>query len=125
MLELGGRVGYGDLESDGHDDAVVPLDCNNNGGTADGLILDSFAVYSGRTGTLTYLGLITPQHQPKDVLPTLPSATSIAPGTITVSEDWYGPHDMTCCPNGRATTRWSLSGGKVVPAATRVTARPK
>ena len=36
-----------DLEGDGHDYAFVPLGCNNNGGTADGLILDSFAVYAG------------------------------------------------------------------------------
>ncbi len=120
-LELG-RVAYGDFQGDGHDDAAVPLDCNNNGGTADGLLLDSFAVYSGRTGKLSYLGLITPQHQPKDVLPTLPNIASIRPGTIVVSEYWYRPNDMTCCPNGRATTRWSLSGGKIMPVATTVTA---
>ncbi len=123
-LELG-RVTYGDFDGDGHDDAAVPLDCNNNGGTADGLLLDSFAVYSGHTGKPTYLGLITPQHQPKHVLPTLPNIASIRPGTIVVSEYWYGPNDMTCCPSGRATTRWSLSAGKIVLVATRVTASPK
>jgi hypothetical protein len=125
QLGLGGRVAYGDFQGDGHDDAAVPLDCNNNGGTADGLLLNSVAVYSGRTGAPTYLGLITPRHQPEHVLPTLLSVASITSGTITVHEAWYGPNDMTCCPHGRATSTWSLSAGKVVPVATKITALPK
>ena len=124
LLELG-RVMYGDFRGDGHDDAAVSLGCSNNGGTADGLLLDSFAVYSGRAGKVIYLGLITPQHQPRNVLPTLPEIASIAPGKITVQEAWYGPNDMTCCPNGRATTTWALSAGKVVAVATKVTASSK
>ena len=124
-LEAGTAVAYGDFEGDGHDDAAVALDCNNNGGTADGLLLDSFAVYSGRTGTRTHLGLITPRHQPKDVLPTLPDITSIKPGVITVREFWYGPNDSTCCPSGRAITTWSLDAGKVTPVSSKVTASPE
>jgi len=125
QLVLQTPVIYGDFEGDGHDDAAVTLDCNNNGGTADGAILYSVAVYSGRTGKATVLGLITPQHQLRDVLPTLLSVYAIAPRTITVREYWYGPNDPTCCPKGRATTRWSLSTGKIVPVATKVTASPK
>lgn len=80
LLELVKPVIYGDFEGDGHDDAAVSLDCNNNGGTADGAILYSVAIYTGRTGMLTSLGLITPKHQPKDVLPTLLSVTAIRTG---------------------------------------------
>jgi hypothetical protein len=32
---------------------------------------------------------------------------------------------MTCCPNGKATTTWSLSGDRIVPIATTITASPK
>lgn len=117
-------VVYGNFEGGAYDDVAVPLDCNNNGGTADGAILYSLAVYSGRAGKPTSLGLITPQHQAKNELPTLIAVTAIAPGRITVSEYWYGPHDGTCCPAGRAATTWTLSAGKVIPVATRVTALP-
>jgi hypothetical protein len=121
LLELGNQpVLYGD----GIDDAAVSLYCNNNGGTADGAILYSVAVYSGKTGKRTYLGLITPRHQPKGRLPTLLSITGIAPDTITVHEQWYGPKDMTCCPEGRATTKWSLADGSLVPVTTIVTSYP-
>ena len=116
---------YGKFEGGEYDDAALSLDCSNNGGTADGAILYSAAVYSGRTGRATVLGLITPQHQPKDVLPTLLSVTRIAPGAITVAEYWYGPYDGTCCPAGRATTTWRLSAGRLVPVTTRVTAVPR
>jgi hypothetical protein len=125
QLAVTGHVIYGDFEGVGLDNAAVSLNCNNNGGTAGGALLYSVAIYSGRTGKPTYLGLITPQHQPKDVLPTLLSVSVIAPGTITVQEYWYGPNDGTCCPSGRATTKWTLSAGEVVPVATRVTASLK
>jgi len=115
-LELNGPVVYGDFEGGAPDDAAVSLGCSNNGGTADGAILYSVAVYSGRTGRPVSLGLITPQHQPEHVLPTLLTVAAITPGTITVHEDWYGPNDMTCCPRGRATTTWTLSAGKLVPS---------
>lgn len=124
QLVLNGPVVYGDFEGDAHGDAAVPLDCNNNGGTADGDILNSVAVYSGRTGKLHYLGLITAQHQRRNVLPTLLSIRSVARGALTVQESWYGSDDMTCCPKGKATTRWTMSAGKVVPVEARVTASP-
>ena len=124
-LGLANPVIYGDFEGDGHDDAAVPLLCSNNGGTADGDILWSVAVYTGKTGKPTVLGLITPRQQLKNVLPTLLSTPAIRPGAITVHESWYGPNDMTCCPQGSATARWSLSAGRIVPIATKVTAYPK
>src|SRR5262249_47890744 len=51
------RVEYGDFEGAGEDDAAVLLNCNNNGGTADGALLNSIAIYSGRTGAPRLLGL--------------------------------------------------------------------
>ena len=55
---------------------------------ADGAILYSSAVYSGRTGKLTYLGLITPRHQPKDVLP------DIAPDRVDHTRHDHGPRSL-------------------------------
>jgi hypothetical protein len=110
-------VTFGDVEG-GQVDAAVPLYCNNNGGTADGALLYSLAVYSGRKGTVHFLGLITPRHQPADVLPTLLSDVRMSSGMITVSELWYGPRDGTCCPSGKSTTIWKYSAGHLQPAST-------
>jgi hypothetical protein len=67
-------------------------------------LLYSLAVYSGRKGTVHFLGLITPRHQPADVLPTLLTDVRMSSGMITVSEFWYRPRDGTCCPSGKSTT---------------------
>jgi hypothetical protein len=118
------EVTYGDLEDDQHPVAVVPLACSNNGGTADGVILYSLAVYSGRTGKLQLLGLITPRRQPANELATLLDHPQISPGAITVDEAWYGPRDGTCCPTGRATSSWNYSAGRLQPGHTEIDAYP-
>jgi len=123
-LELLSPVRYGPFERAGYDEALVSLYCNNNGGTASGALRYSIAVFSPGTGEPVSLGLITAQKQPRDVLPTLLSVRSIAPGTITVVEAWYGPRDLTCCPGGRAITTWTYRGGKLVPVATVITTMP-
>lgn len=116
-------ITYGDIDDDGQDEALVPLSCSNNGGTASGALLYSMALYSGGNGTLHYLGLITPQQQPADQLPTGLSDPVISHAQIVVDEAWYGPGDGTCCPSGRAVTTWTYSSGQLQPHGTRITSQ--
>ena len=101
-------------------DAAIPLNCDNNGGTADGALLYSIAVFSVGSGAQRFVGLITPHQQTAATLPTLLSNVTMTPGLITVTEDWYGPHDPTCCPSGTAQTMWRYAGGSLTYAGTRI-----
>jgi hypothetical protein len=122
--ELSPDVTYGDLEGSGHDEAALNLWCNNNGGTAGGAFLYSLVVYSGHSGRLQVVGLITPRQQPPDELPTTLGQPKIDVGTVTVPEYWYGARDGTCCPTGRATTTWRYSAGRLEAGQSVVTAKP-
>ncbi|MCW2673839.1 MAG: hypothetical protein JWP14_2428 [Frankiales bacterium] len=116
---------YGDLEGAGVSDAAVPLACDNNGGTADGQLLFSIAIFSGKGGDRHLIGLVTPRVQPKanhvTIIGTFDDAVVITPHRLFVQEVFYGTHDPTCCPSGRATTTWTFQLGRLKPAASRVT----
>jgi hypothetical protein len=127
LSEVGSPT-FGDFEGPAApanpDDAAVSLDCDNNGGTAGGALLYSVGLYSVRSGTAKSVGLITPHQQPTGVLPTIIENVTMVPGTITVTEDWYGANDPTCCPTGRATSTWSYAASQLTYGSTRVTAQP-
>lgn len=123
LSEFGG-VTFGDLESADVSDAAVSLTCDNNGGTADGVLLYSLAVFSGRTGHPVLLGLVTPRQQPAHELPTLFGDVNLSGGQLTVREFFYGPKDRTCCPTGRAETTWGYRNGALVVLSTKVTTKP-
>jgi hypothetical protein len=114
---------FGDLEGGNTSDATVGLNCNNTGGMAGGALLYSVAVFSGRTGQPRLLGLLTPQVQHEDELPTLIDDVRITRGQITWVEAFYGGHDGTCCPSGEATTVWTYGRGQF-GAHTTVTKHP-
>lgn len=95
--------------------SFVPVDCNNNGGTADGVLLYVILVYEGGPRNLDLIGTIKPRVQPPNVLPTLLGVQSVTPGRITISESWYHPNDGTCCPSGSATSIWGYNHGAIYP----------
>jgi hypothetical protein len=107
-------VQYFDLDP-GVAAAFVPVDCNNNGGTAEGVLLYALVVYRGGPGRLDLVGTITPRVQPSNELPTLPGVQSVTPGRITVSESWYRAVDGICCPSGKAISEWGYSHGHIYP----------
>jgi hypothetical protein len=123
-IDYTGGVTYGDLNGDGRDEAAVPLWCSNGGGTADGALLYSLAMFTGQTGTLQLVGLITAQQQLVDELPTLLSNPKLTTGAVVVQEAWYGPHDSTCCPSGQAVSTWAYTSGQLRPESTAVTVEP-
>jgi hypothetical protein len=115
QLALTDLYAYGDLEREGTTDAVIGLWCNNNGGTADGALLYSLAVFAGTQSDPKAIGLVTPQVQERGQLPTLLTVMSIEPGHLVVRESWYRPHDGTCCPSGVALTAWTVRNGHLSP----------
>jgi hypothetical protein len=116
---------FGDLEGNGSSDAALPLQCDNNGGTADGQLLFSIGVFSGSGGKRHLLGLITPRVQPKGVhvtiIGTFSNAVVMTAGRVLVHEIFYGPNDPTCCPSGRAVTTWTYDSGRLRPGPSRIT----
>ena len=116
-------VVFGDLAGSGHDDAALTVNCNNGGGTADGVLLYSWVIFSGRGGRLSVVAIVAPQVQPSEELPTLIGIT-IRPGRITAKEFFYGPADATCCSSGRATTIWTYAHRTLRPGVPVITRRP-
>jgi hypothetical protein len=105
---------YGDLDGSGHDDAALVYDCNNGGGTADGVLLEGWVIFTGSTGRLSVVGIVTPRVQPAHELPTL-LELAISPRRITAHEFFYGPYDPTAGGSGRATTIWTYAHGHLQP----------
>jgi hypothetical protein len=98
--------------------AVLPVECNNGGGTADGQIAFALVVFTERSSTPSVLGVLSPREPASDGadhVPVIGDAT-IDPGKIIVDEGWYGRNDGTCCPTGKAITTWTLEGGSLVPS---------
>src|SRR5581483_9711884 len=73
-------VVYGEVQP-GQQNAIVTLECNNNSSTE---YLNSIAVYSGASGKLQVVGLVTPRIQPSGGLPTALDPIPISPGTLVV-----------------------------------------
>jgi hypothetical protein len=42
-------------------------------------------------------------------------------GHVAVTEFFYTPGNMTCCPTGRATTLWKWTGRTFIPGRTKIT----
>ena len=117
-------VTYGHFEAPNVSDAAVPLLCDNNGGTADGDLLYSLAIFSGRSGAPRLLGLVTPRQQPPNepatILGNSRQDVRMQVGRLTVREYFYGPNDATCCPSGRATTNWGYRNGKLIVLSSKM-----
>lgn len=115
------EVVYGDLNGAAPSVAALGVMCTNTGRTADGQIKDSWVVYSDVRGSLQVIGMMTPQILGTGHVPLFddrPGGIEIRPGTITVKQRWYGPHDGTCCPSGRATTVWTYANSVLSPTST-------
>lgn len=106
---------YGDLDGDGREDAVVPISCDNNGGTASGQLAFGAVAVRATDGQLVTMGTISTQVNPADAgHVTLISKLDVDDGAVEVEETWYRPSDTTASPSGRATTRWVLEGATLV-----------
>jgi hypothetical protein len=113
---------YGDLANNGHDDVGLNFDCNNGGGTADGILTFGWVIFSGADGKLSVIGVVTARAQPNTATPL---TITIERGRIIAHETVYGPSDPTCCASGRATTVWTYTHGRLRPGTPVITKQPK
>lgn len=121
-------VVYGDLDGNGADEAAFQVDCNNGGGTADGVLAYAAVVFTGAHGRLRVVGVITPRQRylRGTRYPPIVGIVKLRPGRVVSPEAWYGPHDTAvCCPSGRARTIWSYSGGRLRATRTIIERKPR
>jgi hypothetical protein len=112
-------VVYGDLDGDGHDEALVGVYCSNGGGTADSALAYVRVVYTAADKRPKAMAVIRPRvvsHGP----PALLQVRGFDHGVVKISEAFYGPNDGTCCPHGKAVTTWALRSGQLVPLKTQI-----
>jgi uncharacterized membrane protein/heat shock protein HslJ len=109
VVLLSNEVAFGDLNSDGADDAAVIL------------ITDP-----GGSGTFHHLGVVINQEgSPKHLASQLlgdrikVKSLSIRSGAIAVEMTTHGPNDPMCCPTGRVTRNYALRESKLVTAGMR------
>ena len=120
----GNPVVYGDLGSAGQGSAAaLEVDCNNGGGTADGVLAYAQVIFTAAGTSLRVIGVVTPKEQPKRQLPTFLTVT-IRRGEVIAHEDFYGGSDGTCCPSGRATTIWRYANGHLQSGRPVITRHP-
>jgi hypothetical protein len=108
---------YGDLEGAGDDEVALAFNCNNGSGSSAGEPLLGWAIFSGRSGRLSVLGVVTPRakHPPTD--PPTAILIKIRPGEIIAHEAWayYKTRPPYNAVTGWATTIWIDAHGALPP----------
>lgn len=123
------RMGYGDIDGDGRDEAMVVVTCTNGGGTAGGQLRFAVAVIGADARSLRLLGTLSTRQPigPIAVHPPLISVRSrdISIGRVAAREFWYGPNDGTAGASGSARTVWNYADGRLTPVKTTVLKPPR
>ncbi|MCP2299482.1 hypothetical protein APR11_005937 [Nocardia amikacinitolerans] len=111
---------FGNLLGDGREYAAVRVGCDNDGGTAAGLLAFSYVVLSVRDDQLWSVGAVVPKKQFHGYGPTMLRRIEAGNGQVKVTELWRRPADGTCCPSGVAETIWTLTDAGFVSGSPRV-----
>jgi hypothetical protein len=111
---------YGELV--GREVAVVYIECNNGGGTADGQLGFAAVVYTLKGGVLSVIGVLAPRQPLSASIPHVPTLyrVTIRNSEVITHEAWYGPNAATAGPVELAVTFWKLSHGILVPVQTAI-----
>lgn len=115
------EIEYADVDGDGRDEALVPLNCHNGGGTAAGQLGSAELVVTARAGRLEAMGTVMPLVNPDNWHVPLVRDIVVRPGRVTVTEAFYREGDANCCPSGTAVTEWTLSDNILAPGKPRIT----
>jgi hypothetical protein len=93
------------------------------GGSADGELAEGVMVFDSPGGKAHLLGTLTPQHKTSAMvhIPSIVVNRIETTGHVAVTEFFYMPGNMTCCPTGRATTLWKWTGRTFIPGRTKIT----
>jgi hypothetical protein len=105
--------------------AALQVWCDNTGGTADGQLAEGIFVFDSPGGHPHLLGTLTPQLKGNPILhiPFIAVNHIETSGHVAVTEYFYNQPDPTCCPAGRATTRWKWTGRSFIPGRTHITTK--
>ena len=114
-------VVYGVL--DGHPSAAVSVNCNNGGGTVDGVLWYAQAIFTAAPTAPRLVGVVFARVHRPDQLATV-VRVAFHGSDVVSREYYYGSADGSCCPSGRATTIWTYSHGTLSPVSTVITKRP-
>ena len=93
------------------------------GGSADGELAEGVMVFDSPGGKAHLLGTLTPQDKTSAMvhIPSIVVNRIETTGHVAVTEFFYTPGNMTCCPTGRATTLWKWTGRTFIPGRTKIT----
>jgi hypothetical protein len=106
-----GKATYGDLTHDGNSEAMLFVMCSTGGGTSASDVKDNWVVFTGQSGKVRVLGVMTAKHQWYNTHPTSLDTPKLANGVATVREIVYFPTDPDCCGTGVGSTEWWFHNG--------------
>jgi hypothetical protein len=106
--KLGDAIGYGDLDGDGYDEAVVALYVNTGGSGVWPLIY----VLQGDDGKAVASRTFLPNVADRDLVDKIDITNGIVAFGLTV----HGPNDPACCATVKKTELFRLVGSQLVPA---------
>lgn len=105
--KLGDVAGYGDLDGDGYDEAVVALYVNTGGSGVWPLIY----VLQGEDGKVVASRTFLPTVADRDSVDKI----DVAKGIVTFGLTVHGPIDPACCATVHKTESLRLVGSQLVP----------
>lgn len=114
-------VTYGSF--DGAPAAALNVNCNNGGGTADGVLAYAQVIFKETLRGPRVIGSVTPRIQPRNEPASL-LQVSFRGTRIIAHEYFYSPAEGICCPSGRATSIWRYARGHLARVSTTVTKKP-
>jgi hypothetical protein len=118
QLTVDPEVSYGDLDGDGHDEAVVHVTCSYGANGTE----DSVHVWSLDGDRLVHLAALDEAPAPADdALPSKVESVSVDGDQVAVTLASYAPDDPACCPTQQTVASYALDGDELVAAGTPVT----
>ena len=109
------KVVYGDLNHDGVPELVVLYTIEGQGGS--NLYLQYLAVFTKKRDKLTFLARADVGGKSRRAV----ELSAVERNAITLETLDYGPKDASCCPSLKGTTRYVLSGGRLLESKRRKT----
>jgi hypothetical protein len=107
------KVMTGDLTRDGEPETVVLYTIEGQGGS--NLYIQYLAIFTRKNGKLTTLTHVDVGGKSTRGV----ELTSVENNSILLDTLSYGPKDASCCPSIKGTTRYMLSGSKLLETEAR------
>jgi hypothetical protein len=113
-LEVDRAVGYGDLDGDGREEAVVHAVCHYGANGAQ----DTVQVWTAARGQRRLLDTLTGAPEAvadASAFPPAVVAVAVRGDEVLVTFTSYGDDDPHCCPSKQTEVRYQLDGGDLEP----------